>query len=305
LSLRFQLLAIVVLLGALADPVLAQGATGGVGPSETFRPLRLKRHGPAPPPVAFHEVGRIPLPAPAAGGRIAVDDDGSVAVLLQDGWVRTVPAPGAEAERLSARPAVADTVDPTAWVHGGRRGKRRVRVEPDGDVRAERRSSFGGPDRHVASWRLRLTGRVAGPPLVAGGRAYVGSSDNRVYALRLRNGHRMWTRDLDARISRPLAMWSGELASADPEAAAPVSADVLLVVPDDGRRLIALDPHDGSTLGEFVPAGDQERIISGAAVLPDGSIAVVRRGWREDDVGIAVLRIEAAEQPRSASKKRR
>lgn len=282
-----------VLLAFAGSAAFAQ-AGSRAGRDDLFRPFQPPRRGPAPPPVALEVDRRVPLPAPVVGGRIAVGRDGRLLLLLLDGWIAMNPWADVAPERLDDLPEGATLPDPTAWTEGGKRGRLRFRVDPDGVLRAERRCFLGGGDGFRGKWRLRLPGHPAGPPRAAGKSLYVGATDGRVYGLRARNGHRLWTRDLGSRVTRPLTLWAGDLPVRDRRREI-VDAPFRLIVavPDDGRTLHVLDPHDGSDVGTWHPAGDEDRLVTGAVALSDGRIAVVRQGYRAGDVELLLLRVTA------------
>lgn len=285
-------LAVVVLLTAQA--ALAQNAPR----SDDFRPVRTPRKGPAPPPVDFQVVARISLDSFLVDARLGVDGNGLVIAELESGLTAIEPREGGAVTSIDDPTALAGPFPTDDWVIGGRKGKLRFRIDEDGVLHAEKRSR--PTSAWNSKWRLRFPGTDSSPPLAVGSRLYVGSSDNRVYAIKARNGHRLWVRDLGARAVRPMAAWSGSLAVRTEPGAKTVDVRFVLVVRGDGSAAEALDPHDGKTVGTFEPAGGDDRLQGGPVVLPNGDIALVRRGWRSGDVELLVLRIETRAPEASA-----
>ncbi len=279
-----------VLLAVLAAGPVAFAQTAPQG--DLFRPVRTPRKGPPPPPVAFDVVARIPLDAPLVDPRLAVDEDGRVIAGLDHGRVAIEPIEGGSIAPLEDPDAFLERTRGDGWVIGGRKGKLRFRFDEDGVLQAQKRSRSASA--WSTKWALRIPGTDSAPPLAVGRRLYVGASDNRVYAMKARNGHRLWVRDLGARAVRPLAAWSGVLPERDAPGADTIDVELLLVPRGDGASLEALDPHDGKTVGTFAPEGGDDRLQGGPAVLPDGRVAIVRRGWRSGDIELLVLAIRTA-----------
>jgi outer membrane protein assembly factor BamB len=115
---------------------------------------------------------------------------------------------------------------------------------------------------------------------------FVGSSDSRIYALRARNGHRLWARDVGERLVRPLAHWHGSLG--EPE------FDFLVAVPGDGRQVLVLDPFDGRTLASYRLPDTGESLATGPAVTPDGRVAVAVQKYDEKAAALLLLEIRPA-----------
>ena len=69
-----------------------------------------------------------------------------------------------------------------------------------------------------------------------------------------------------------------------------LEGDILLVVPDDGASVIALDAYDGRRVASYqLPAN--QRFLSAALVSPGDQIALARKGYAEDDTALVVLRL--------------
>jgi len=108
-------------------------------------------------------------------------------------------------------------------------------------------------DSYRLLWRFKTGGAVVSSPAVVGGTVYVGSSDARVYAIRLADGSKLWSyRTADTVDSSPL-----------------VHAGKVYVGSDDGY-LYCIDAATGKRLWRF-KTGDR---IAGAAnriASPDGA----------------------------------
>lgn len=286
---RRGVLALSLAVFVAASAALAQTSLQG----ELFRPVRTPRKGPAPPAIGFHVVARIVLDSALENPHLFVDDRGRVIAGLDRGWVAIDPIDGGVATDVEDPAALVERLFGDGWVVGGCKRKLRFRFDDDGVLHAEKRSRSASA--WSAKWKLRFPGTDSGPPLTVGGRLYVGMSDNRVYAVKARNGHRLWARDLGARAVRPMAAWAGSLPARTDPGAEMVDVDLVLIVRGDGVSAEALDPHDGKTVGTFSPGGRDDRLQGGPVVLPDGRVAVIRRGWRPGDVELLVLEVRTKE----------
>ena len=87
-------------------------------------------------------------------------------------------------------------------------------------------------------------------------------------------------------------------------AAKPMAVDVVLVVPDDGASVIALDAYDGSRLASF--AGEApptaKRLVSAPLVTPDGIVIVAHQGYVPEEAAVVVLHLDAPEPESAAAK---
>ncbi|MCP3979929.1 MAG: PQQ-binding-like beta-propeller repeat protein [bacterium] len=147
-------------------------------------------------------------------------------------------------------------------------------------------------------WKLRVPGSTVAPPLVTDKRVFFGALDNRVYAVKRRNGHRVWAVDLEGRASRRLIALS-DLATQDEQA-------LLLAVPGHGTAILALDMADGSRKAAFRLEENDGRIVGVPVPTPDGHILVARQKYRDNEASLLVLRlgrlpeIEPATEPEAA-----
>ena len=121
------------------------------------------------------------------------------------------------------------------------------------------------------------------PPILLGPRLCYAGLDDRVTCVRASNGHRVWAVDLGDRLSRGLTCWPAC-------GKGPVDGEILLVVPDDGASLIALDAYDGRRVATFdLPA--PQRFASSAIVVSGDRIAIARKGYDTREAALVLLRL--------------
>lgn len=265
--------------------MLAAQTIGGarIGDSPDNYPTALPRRTEATlPALRFVEDARLDLGAAQGGGAISVDGN-RVRVALDEG-----PAYFAVDEsirRLDARPAW--TPEPAVgWVIGPD-GRSRYRALPEGWIEMETK----GRRRWKPRWSLRVAGGTPAPPLSIGVLLFFGSLDNQVYSVRADNGHELWRADLFGRVSWPLLPWQGTLRTGETE---PIGAELVLAMPDDGSRLVALDSYDGRRAATLeLPEG--YALVPPARVLADGRVVALRQGYAEDDLSLVVYRLEPAD----------
>lgn len=261
--------------GDVFDPeMLLPDAEVGATPDSallSFRPL--------------HEIA-LPGPLPAEGPRL---EGGRIAIAVAGGF-----AFGGENGRI-------ELSEPSGAIGGGEPvGRSPWGLAPDGAYRvsglasgwivAEKRCRRCR-DGWRRDWMLRVAGTSFAPPLVTARRVYFGTTDNRVFALKRRNGHRLWEAEVDGRASRPIALWEADRPA---EGAAPLAA--LLVVPETGSALLALDVKSGEEVARF-ELEENEALVGGAVVTPGGDVVVARQSYDARTASLIVLTLEAA--PRS------
>jgi outer membrane protein assembly factor BamB len=135
----------------------------------------------------------------------------------------------------------------------------------------------------VRSWRIVAPNSIMSPPIVLGPRLCYAGLDDRVTCVRASNGHRLWAVDLGDRLSRGITCW--------PACGGPtVDGEVLLVVPDDGASVIALDAYDGRRIAAFELPPTQ-RFASTALVASPDRIAIARKGYDDKDAALVLLRL--------------
>lgn len=261
-------------------------------PNQYPPPLPARR-GPAPK-IAFELAGEVALPGPLAEGAPWVTE-GSVFVPVAAGVARVAPTAGASPEIL---PSV-ETPAGDGWVVAPG-GTRRFRATAEGLVECEKRAS--ARKRWKRAWRIVAPNATLAPPLVVGPRLCYPGLDDRVTCVRASNGHRLWSVDLGDRLSRAIAAWPPLLAT--PERARrrdrSVEGEVLLVVPDDGASLIALDAYDGTRLTSYDLPAVKNIFKSAPFVFAEGRIAVVRKGYRADEAAVTLLDLVPAPETKPA-----
>jgi hypothetical protein len=244
---------------------------------------------PPTPKLAFRLEAEIPLPGPLPGDGPRLRD-GLVEIDVVGGTLLTVPSTDA-VPHLVARPTVDDpAAESPRWVEDVS-GRFRYGVVSNQRVEAQRRCKRckSGWKRR---WRLRVPGNTRSHPLVAGSRVYFGALDNRVYGVKARNGHRVWVSDIGARVSQPLVGWEGEVPPAPPtEDSPPLRLSLILVVPDGGTRLVALESERGQHVAAVRLADGEGNLIGGPLTTPDGSIIVARQKYAETEASLMVYRL--------------
>lgn len=234
--------------------------------------LACTRPAPAPgriplPPLDWRIDGELALPGPLEQGPRRSDSrlclgsaSGPISV--------TLDPPAFEVEASCAAPPQPPAAE--RWSLSAE-GDYRARIDERGRVELQRacsRCRKGWKTR----WKLRLPATAEMPPVVGAERVFVGTLDNRVYALRRSNGHRDWQADVEARVRRPLALVDGSL----------------LVVPGNGERLLMLAAPDGSQRYSWsAPAATT--IVGAPALLPDGRLAVALQGYAAESARLALF----------------
>jgi outer membrane protein assembly factor BamB len=135
-----------------------------------------------------------------------------------------------------------------------------------------------------------------GLPVVSRERVYFGALDNRVYCVKARNGHRVWTAALPGRIDRPLTLWRGPAPSpADATTpVAPADLELVLVIPEGAPRVLALDARDGRQVARLELPEGQGRLVGAPAVTPDSRIAVAWQNYDESRAALIVFELRPA-----------
>ena len=230
----------------------------------------------------FAEVVEIPLPGPLTGQgpRWAGEQ---VEVPLVSGIARTGWQPGATPEILKAAEGNPLPLS-ERWVLSPD-GRYRARIDSRGRIETQRacRRCKRGWKR---DWRARLPAASIVPPAIDNRFVYVGTLDNRAYALKRRNGHRVWFADLGRRVMRPLVVSGSNEEGSEP---------LLLVLPGAGDRLLALATADGAERASY-ELSDGGSLVGGALPTPDGHILVAKQGYRRERAGLLVLAL-GGEQP--------
>ncbi len=277
----------VCLLAVSSVPAASQGYGGATLDPATFPVLKPKRKSPTPPPVSLELVLEVPIPGPLAGTAMEVNGN-VVRVPVHGGYVLVDLGASGDpvVTRIAAEPAEHGQDD--GWILAGKKNRRRFRTEPEGRIVAQKRSTIRS-NAWKRRWVLKTPGSTPAPPLLVGKSILFGCSDNRVYALKARNGHRLWYQDLGHRILFPLVHWRGRLG--------PLDYDLVLVVPHPGKSIRVLDPFDGSSLARYrLGSGDaqkvEDEVVSHPAILPDGRIVLAVQKYRSEEAVLQLLQLK-------------
>lgn len=283
---RWLALGLGLTLGLSGSPLLAQSDSYAQEGFEQLPPTAAREAEPPPPALVFERVARVDLDGPLFG----------TAPRWLEGRVLVHVAAGLLAVELAAEPSVSDwneapasTSDPRRWVESPS-GKRRFRTGSAGKLVAERRCRRCR-DGWKRIWKLRIPGSTPAAPLVLEKQVCIGTLGNQIYCVKPRSGYRLWTGDLDDRLS-------GELVGLPAPGDDP-DAWIILSLPDRGRELIAYDAAGGNELARL-PFGEQERLVGGVLVAPDGRVVVTRQGYSAGDAQLLAYRlriVEAQEEP--------
>lgn len=264
-----------------------------------------------PPPevsVSFRLLADIDLPGPLPDGNAQLVG-GRVVIPVAGGFAITDWAPGSSAELLDTAPSgytpevLADAEDGEAAWSLDPSGRYRARFREDDTLVMQRRCRWlcSGWDK---IWKLRVPGSRLGRPLLTETRVYFGALDNRVYSLRKRSGNRIWASDIQERPSRPVRLWEGSTRPADSAATGPDEDDaaerhrLILVLPDAGSRLLALDRRTGRIVARFELDETDGTLQGSPLTTPDDRILVAREKYRPDQASLMVLELTATSAAR-------
>ncbi len=271
-----------------AAPLSAQTMLPDQPFGDTSIPGGIRGPEAALPRLVFRLHADIALPGPLPGDPPRLLDGTRVEIPVAGAIAVAEPDPGA-APRLrprgatSAEPAPA----PTDWVLSPN-GRRRFRTTPEGRVLSQKCCAV---DRRswYRVWKLRIPGGTIAPPLVTQRYVFIGALDNQLYALRVRNGHRVWVADVGARISTPMALATIE--ARVPGETEERLLELVLAVPDGGSELIALDSRTGQRVAGFRLAEDGGRLVGAPLALEDGRVVVARQKYDRSEASLIVLEL--------------
>jgi len=240
------------------------------------------------PKLRFDLLEEIELPGPlaprgphAAGERVHIGIAGGTAVFS---WGENMTL-----TRVEAPP------EPTEDVAFGLSpdGKIRAVPRPNGFIVAEKRCA-GCRRGWKKIWRIRAPGDEFARPVVSDHRVFYGTTDNRVYAVKRRSGHRVWAAEIPGRVVRPLeqvrVQAPTELATLSKKAS--LWLDLILVVPASGRTMIALDTRNGERVASFDL--EEDEMLVGAPVVREGRVVVARQKYDANDAALLLFRLEPA-----------
>lgn len=294
LPVTFRAAAVACVFLAVAAPVstvaIAQVVYSESYP-DNYPPALPGREGPQPPAVTLEWAGEIPIEGPLRTGPLVLSGE-SVLVPSESGAIEVEPKDGGRVT-LRDDPAPEAEPDPFRWTEGPD-GLYRCRADPEGGLVVEHRHRPTSPWKQA--WRRKTAAPVSSPPIVMGRRVLFASSEGRVTSARLSNGHLLWATDVGERLSRAAVLWNGPPGGAGSGEEAGAELALLLVIPDSGTALLALDVYDGRVVARGAVPGERGRLVSSPLLLADGRIAAARQGYALEDAGLGTYRIRRSEK---------
>jgi hypothetical protein len=262
-----------------------------------YPPALPPRKGTAPPPLEFKLRADLPLPGPLPGESPRLVD-GTVEIPVHGGVAVAEVAPGVP-PKLETRPQDSPPAKTqelaSVWLVSPN-GAYRYQSLPEGRIVAEKRSRFRRSGWRK-KWSLRIAGATLAPPLVLDRRVCYASLADDVTCVRADNGHRLWSSDVEDRVSRRLGLWTGTVeARTEKGEATQVKERLILVVPDGGDALIALDPYDGKRRATYELAAGDGKLASEPLVTAEGIVVVARQGYTPSDAALSLLEIVPGEK---------
>jgi hypothetical protein len=289
---------VLTLIAALASlPASAQTTTPGQDAyPNNYPPALPVRKGPAPPKFVFEPLGEVALPGPLPNGPLWLDE-GRLRLAVAGGMAWVPPDAHATPEVAGSEAPHGGPAAPHATDDGwtlSPDGGLRFHVDHDGRMRAQRRSRFSR-DGWRKAWTIRTPRAIATPPLLIGRRLFFAGFDDRIYAVRADNGHRLWAVDVGERVSRPLTRWSGTIPAVDARTHVlrAETVDLLLTVPDSGDSLEALDAYDGTIVGRLTIPSSQGWLTSSPVLVNESQIAVARQGYVPQEAALALFELRS------------
>ena len=171
----------------------------------------------------------------------------------------------------------------------GRVAQRKTAIPDDPRGARRGRAPQTASQKWSSSWRIIAPNSIFAPPILLGPRLCYAGLDDRVTCVRASNGHRLWTVDLGDRLSRGLTVLAGRAGPA-------LEGEVLLVVPDDGASVIALDAYDGRRVAVF-ELPPTHHFASSALVVSRDRIAIPRKGYEDREAALVLLRLKRPPPP--------
>jgi hypothetical protein len=258
---------------------------------DAYPPALPRREGPPQPELVFRQIEEIPLPGPLTQEPVRLDD-GTASLPVNGGWaiVTLEASPSVRISSVAPPETAPDPEQASEWVHSAD-GRYRFRTEPPGRVVAERKRRKGWKK----AWKRRIAGATLAPPVVSDRRVFFGSMDNQVYALRADNGHYLWARDVGARLSQPLTWWQGGIRASEADPGRPAFVELLLLVPDNGAGIVALDPYDGGRLAILELPTEEDRLLPPVLAAAGGKIVVAVQRYDAAEAALLVFDLASAD----------
>lgn len=239
------------------------------------------------PQFRFELIAEVSLPGPLPGGGAFVVDD-AIGVVVPEG-LAVVSWDGTLALRPNGDARPVDDEDEAVFAFSDD-GKMRCTTMQDGWIKAEKRC---GSCRKVwrKKWKVRAPGSEFARPLITDKRVYYGATDNRVYSVKRRNGHRIWATDVGGRVIRPLELVQ---ISAPPDVRfigprGSRTMNLVLVLPDNGDSIIALEGRGGVRVARHgLP---ENEAFVGDPVTRNNRVAVVRQRYDASDAALLIFEL--------------
>ena len=140
------------------------------------------------------------------------------------------------------------------------------------------------------AWKRKVQASTPAPPALAGERLLFGALDNQVHAVRSANGHRLWASDVGGRVSTPLTVWRNDYA--EELSAIPRPVELVLLVPDYGASVIALDTHDGTRIATLELPREENRILAPVLATGDAKIVLAVQRYAPSDAALVVFELQ-------------
>jgi hypothetical protein len=281
------LAAAILALAAALPLVQAQSRSQDAFDQDYLTPLERTERRSARPMFRFVVTDELPLPGP-------LDDPGPV--LLPEGVELSVRDETAvamwspvEGLAIVPRESATEVVDPPPFALSPDGRFRSVPLE-NGWILMQRRCKRCKRGWKKC-WKLRAPGSEFARPLITDRRVYYGATDNRVYCVKRRTGHRVWVTDVGARVLRPLELLR-VVAPPDPrylEKGSLLEMDVILVAPYSGAEIIALDGKGGDRLATFeLP---ENEVLVGGPLAVDGKVLLAVQRYSPADAALLLLEL--------------
>jgi hypothetical protein len=275
---------LLLLASLLATPLIAQSDVYRQDGFEGLPTTPTRPAGPPPIPLRFEVQHEVSLPGPLLGSAPHWSGD-KVLVELGEGMMQVDPTlspPTSDWAAANPEPPI----EGETWVEDSE-GRFRYRTRERGLLVAEKRCKHCR-DGWRRAWKLRIAGATVAPPLVLPNRVCLGTLGNQIYCVKPRRGFRLWTIDVEDRLSSSLV----GVPSPVPLASGKPAAPVILALPDAGDALLALDGATGLELARL-KLDEQERLVGGVLTTPEGLIVVVRQGYSAADARLVIYRLES------------
>jgi len=282
-----RLSGIVVLVVGVPVALAQTGSSGKPFDMEELEPVPGSETDQAQPQFRFELIADVSLPGPLPGGEpflidggIAIEVVGGLAVVSWDGTVEL---------RETGDPRDPDDRDENEFAFSDD-GRLRCSTMPTGWIKAEKHCESCRKTWRK-KWKVRAPGSEFARPLVTDKRVYYGATDNRVYSVKRKNGHRVWATDVGGRVIRPLELlrvpappdvrYIGKRGSR--------MMDLVLVVPDSGDSITALDGRAGVRVARHeLPENES---FFGRPLTHGAKVAVVRQRYDARDAALLLFEL--------------